>query len=192
MLSRIRRLLKRRGFAIFNRPNELNILGLRSKYDSQPDELHVFYKAGKRKWHYHVFAAMTTVTRKENTKAFKIQEGQYKNAFRLAGDYLRQTGSITVERNGKTSKGKTYGICLQFSGDDVKGRMPYGSASQFILSKEDWEEFMSLCKKHEELYGEFTYTLVDFKTKSKGKLEGLDKALSFIGSLISFLFGKKQ
>src|SRR5690349_14807868 len=62
MLAKIKGLLRNKGFKLFTRPYELNIVGLRSKSvvpNKFDDELHVFYMVTPVKWEYHVFRITT-------------------------------------------------------------------------------------------------------------------------------------
>ena len=62
MLSKVKSILRRKGYKVFSRPYELNIVGIRSKNTRSnrfDDEIHVFYKTGPVKWRYHVYKATT-------------------------------------------------------------------------------------------------------------------------------------
>jgi hypothetical protein len=62
VLQKLRAILKHKGFKLYKRPYELNIVGLRSEStipNRFDDEIHVFYKTSPIKWNYHVFKATT-------------------------------------------------------------------------------------------------------------------------------------
>lgn len=72
IFPRVKSILKRKGFVLYKRPYELNIVGIRSKSvlpNRFDDEIHVFYKSKSRRpafakatagrWMYHIFKATT-------------------------------------------------------------------------------------------------------------------------------------
>src|SRR4051812_24087856 len=92
VLGKLRAILRHKGFRMYTRPFELNIVGLRSastipnRFD---DEIHVFYKVDQKKWNYHVFKATTDPgtfwlrnPMQEQGTAI-LAEGQYVNAYEI-------------------------------------------------------------------------------------------------------------
>jgi len=221
MLQRIKAILKRRGFAIHTRPFELNIVGLRSKNTSSnkfDDEIHVFYKTGKRNWNYHLFKATTdpgtfwlknpsypegTAILKEGLYYYKI--GMHQNKYKA----LVQAKPVTVMRdydrnaildfkNGKLFTG-WFGINIHHA--LAKGKTflidKFSAGCQVFQSAGDFEQFMALCERHRSLYGNlFTYALIDFRAVQRITLKRIAMAASFISTLIFGLIfnskGKKR
>lgn len=190
LLSKIKGILRSKGYEIYTKPNQLNIIGIRStsiipnKFD---DEIHVFYKVAPLKWFYHVYKATTdpgtfwlrNPMQPQGTAI--LAQGQYKGAYRIGlhqGKYkaLVQAKPITVIRdydrdakldfrNGSKSKGM-YGINIHRASLNgvTKQVDKYSAGCQVFADIRDFNEFMSLCEKHSSLYGNsFTYTLIDFR-----------------------------
>ena len=190
LLSKIKGILRSKGYEIYTKPNQLNIIGIRStstipnKFD---DEIHVFYKVAPLKWFYHVYKATTdpgtfwlrNPMQPQGTAI--LAQGQYKGAYRIGlhqGKYkaLVQAKPITVIRdydrdakldfrNGSKSKGM-YGINIHRASLNgvTKQVDKYSAGCQVFADIRDFNEFMGLCEKHSSLYGNsFTYTLIDFR-----------------------------
>ena len=211
MLSRIRGILKRRIYKLYIRPYELNIVGLRSKQTKSnafDDEIHVFYKTGKRKWNYHVYKATTdpgtfwlkNPSYPQGTAILK--EGQYENAYSVGlhqGKYtaLVETKPVTVMRdydrntvldfhNDKLEKG-TFGINIHHAANKGKTYLidKYSAGCQVFQSAEDFNQFIKLCEKHKSLYGNvFTYTLIDFRAIRKITLKRFALAASMLATAV--------
>jgi hypothetical protein len=208
MIQRIKGLLKRRGFIIFSRPFELNIVGLRNKNVRHTDEIHVFYKINAKNWNYHVYEGITDPIYLSKSKSpILLKEGQYINAFEIGKHKEKFTGLVQVkpvtvlENNDRASsfsagesKNGIYHIDIipetAFEKDD--------DGCQLLLGEENFKELMAFCKKHLELYGnQFTYTLIDFMASKRSFLKGIAIAASIISSLLfGYLFkeekGKKR
>ena len=190
LLNKLRGILRSKGYELYTKPNELNIVGIRSTTTASnrfDDEIHVFYKVAPLKWFYHVYKATTdpgtfwlkNPMQPQGTAI--LAQGQYKDAYRIGlhqGKYkaLVQAKPIFVMRdydrtakldfrNGKKSKG-LYGINIHrasLSGT-TKTVDKYSAGCQVFANIKDYNEFMSLCEKHKSLYGNsFTYTLIDFR-----------------------------
>lgn len=190
LLSKVKGILRSKGYEIYSKPNQLNIIGIRStsiipnKFD---DEIHVFYKVAPLKWFYHVYKATTdpgtfwlrNPMQPQGTAI--LAQGQYKGAYRIGlhqGKYkaLVQSKPIAVIRdydrdakldfrNGSKSKGM-YGINIHRASLNgiTKQVDKYSAGCQVFSDIRDFNEFMSLCEKHRSLYGNsFTYTLIDFR-----------------------------
>jgi hypothetical protein len=208
MLQRIKALLKFKGYELFTRPYELNIIGLRSKStlpNRFDDELHVFYKTNALHWEYHVFKITTDPgtfwlrnPMQEQGTAI-LAEGQYKNAYVIGlhrGQYkaLVQRKPITIIRdydrdavldfyNGKKTKGY-YGINIHRANRVGKTKIvdKNSAGCQVFENATDFEVFMRLCEKHKSRYqNQFTYTLIDFRTL---KRQGIRRATYFAGALM--------
>lgn len=184
--------MERNGLKTFNRPNELNIIGIRSsntvsnKFD---DVLHVCYTTELGTWHQHIFHCTTDpgtyfLNRPMNSLGTALlKHGQYLNAYQLGihrGKYkaLVQRKPVTVYRskNGDTNidskAGHTqtglFGINIHHaSGNGTTEDVSRWSAGcQVIANINDFKELIALAEKHAKQYGnQFTYTLLDFRTK---------------------------
>src|SRR3954465_12199928 len=113
MFNKIKALLRFKGFKLFSRPYELNIVGLRSKSilpNRFDDELHVFYKINATKWEYHIFKITTdpgtfwlkNPMQPQGTAI--MAEGQYQDAYGIGlhrGQYkaLVQSKPIMIMRD---------------------------------------------------------------------------------------------
>jgi hypothetical protein len=206
-LQKMKAILRHKGYQVFSRPFELNIVGLRSKSivpNRFDDEIHVFYKVSTLNWHYHVFKATTDPGTFWLNQPMQPQgtailaEGQNLNCYELGlhqGKYLAlvQRKPITIIRdynrdaildfnNGNKSSG-FFGINIHRA--NVKGTtksVDRNSAGCQVFEKaKDFELFISLCQKHKQLYGNhFTYSLIDFRAV---KRQNLRYVLSGVGAL---------
>lgn len=200
MLSKIKSILKRKGYVLYTRPYELNIVGLRSKHTKSEkfdDEIHVFYKISSIKWNYHVFKATTDpgtywLKNPMNPQGTLIlAQGQFVDAYQIGlhqGKYpaLIQRKPVSVMRdydrdayldffNGKKEEG-FFGVNIHRA--LVSGKTKYiekfSAGCQVFEDANDYEKFLLLCDKHRSLYGNvFTYTLIDFRALRR---EGLRRA----------------
>ncbi|MBL7932319.1 MAG: hypothetical protein JNL60_10470 [Bacteroidia bacterium] len=191
MLSKIKGLLRFKGFKLFTRPYELNIVGLRSKStvpNKFDDELHVFYMVNASKWEYHVFKITTdpgtfwlnNPMQPQGTAI--LAEGQYLNSHALGlhrGQYkaLVQKSPITIMRdydrnavldfyNGKKESGQ-YGINIHRANKTgTTLSVDRNSAGcQVFANASDFELFLKMCEQHRSRFGNnFTYTLIDFRS----------------------------
>ncbi|MFL5763558.1 MAG: hypothetical protein ACJ77K_06405 [Bacteroidia bacterium] len=182
--------LRHKGFKIFERPYELNIVGLRSKStvpNRFDDEIHVFYKVSTLNWHYHVFKATTDPgtfwlrqpMQPQGTAI--LSEGQYTDAYELGlhrgqytalvqrrpVSYLRDYNRDAVLdfRNGTKSRGL---VGINIHRGSKSGTTTtvdkYSAGCQVFESAADFDTFIKLCQKHKNLYGNhFTYSLIDFR-----------------------------
>jgi len=188
MTSRIKAILRSNGYVVYERPYQLNILGLRSKSTQSnrfDDEIFVFYKTEEGHWSYHVYKATTDPgTFWLNNPSYEqgtaiLAQGQYVNAYAIGlhkGRYkaLVQHKPVTVIRdydrdalldfNNGTHQTGFFGINIHRA--ERSGTTPYinkySAGCQVFQNAEDFDEFMQLCEKHKSLYGNsFTYTLAD-------------------------------
>lgn len=217
MLSDLKDILNRKGYKLYTRPYELNIVGLRanSKVPNRfDDQIHVFYKSGPVQWEYHVFNATTdpgTYWLKnplmEKGTAI-LAEGQYINAYALGlhrGQYkaLVEVGPVTVIRdynrdavldffNGSHDKGY-HGINIHHA--SVSGTTKYvdkySAGCQVFENIDDFNRFIALCEKHSRSYGNrFTYTLLDFRTVERQRLKrtAVSSAIAAAGLVAYLMF----
>jgi hypothetical protein len=210
MLQRIRALLKYKGYNVFTRPYELNIVGLRNrntKPNSFDDELHVFYKTTPLHWEYHVFRITTdpgtfwleNPMQPQGTAI--LAEGQYIKAYAMGlhrGQYkaLVQVKPITIMRdydrkamldfyNGKKQSGM-YGINIHRANatGTTKTIDKYSAGCQVFANANDFAAFLKLCDKHEKLYGnQFTYTLIDFRSWQRQTFRRIAAVLGMLTTL---------
>jgi len=200
--------MKRRGFEIFTRPYELNIVGLRNRNVRNADEIHVFYKINSRNWNYHVYEAITDSATIWQGKApyplrpVLLAEGQYKGAYKLGKhkntDALVEVKPVTVVRDLDRSSLMSAGTkTSELFGIDILAATEEGETisldiqdegCQLLLGDENFKEFLGYCGKHKELYGnEFSYSLIDFRTSRRKMIRtGFAIAASILSS---FLFG---
>lgn len=182
------RLLKSKGYKLFERPNELNIVGIRKDTDIPnkfDDTLYVFWKNSSNDWEgksYNITTDPGTFWLK-NPMAVDgtaiLKEGQYENAYKLGlhrGEYkaLVQQKPVTAIRdydrnaildfnNGRETTG-LYGINIHRSSATGTSQNvdKWSAGCQVFENGQDFKNFIDLAEKHNSLYGNnFTYTLVD-------------------------------
>lgn len=210
ILQKMKAILRHKRFEVFSRPNELNIVGLRSKStipNRFDDEIHVFYKVSTLNWHYHIFKATTdpgTFWLKQPLQpqgTAILAEGQYKGAYQLGlhqGKYLAlvQRKPVTVIRdynrdavldfkNGTMTKG-LYGINIHRANKTgtTKSVDKNSAGCQVFENANDFEFFLKLCEKHKSLYGNsFTYSLIDFRSVRRQNLRYVSWGIGIAGVL---------
>ncbi len=197
VLGKLRAILRHKKFSLFTRPFELNIVGLRSESTTPnrfDDEIHVFYKTTALRWNYHVFKATTDPgtfwlrNPSEPQGTAILAEGQYQGAYEIGmhrGQYkaLVQRKPVTVIRdydrdakldffNGTKQKG-LFGINIHRANrsGSTKTVDKNSAGCQVFENAESFEQFLWLCDRHRELYGNsFTYTLIDFRAVKRETL----------------------
>jgi hypothetical protein len=177
--------LEKKGYKIFTKPNELNIVGIRSavaKQNSFDDLICVFYKDGLGVWQYKCYPATTDPGTYFLNKPMSslgtaaLKADQYIDAYAQGfhkGQYkaLVQDKPVTVyrdlDRNSvfdfttKTTTGK-YGINIHKAGKDSDVVDNWSAGCQVFKKSADFDEFIKLTDKHRETNGnKFTYTLLD-------------------------------
>jgi hypothetical protein len=211
MLSRIKSILKDNNYKLYSRPYELNIVGLRSNHVNSnrfDDEINVFYKRSDGKWNYHIYPATTDPgTFWLNNPLYPsgtaiLAQGQYINAYRIGthkGLYkaLEQIKPVTVIRdydrdafldfkNGRKQKG-LFGINIHRAESEgtTKYINKYSAGCQVFQNAHDFEEFMKLCEKHNQLYGNlFTYTLIDFRAIRRVNIKRIVRYSTALATLL--------
>lgn len=208
VLQKMKAILRHKGYRIFDRPYELNIVGLRSKSvvpNRFDDEIHVFYKVSALNWHYHVFKATTDPGTFWLRQPMQPQgtailcQGQYIDTYELGmhlGKYLalRQRKPVTIIRdydrdalldfnNGNQITG-LFGINIHRA--NREGTTPTvdknSAGCQVFENADDFSFFLSLCEKHRRLYGNlFTYTLIDFRAVSRQNARYLAAGIGIAG-----------
>lgn len=190
--------MKSKGYRLFEKPYELNIVAYRSKYirsNRFDDEIHVFYKNDLGKWAYHVFPATTDPGQywldnpmHPQGTAF-LKKGQYMNAYAIGlhrGIYeaVVQVDDVTVIRDydrkgifnwfesSLPDTGK-FGINIHRARQSgtVKTIDDFSAGCLVFANTSDYDFFMKLAKIHSNLYGNrFTLTLVDFRDERRRNL----------------------
>jgi hypothetical protein len=190
VLGKLKAILRHKGYKLYTRPYELNIVGMRAdstvpnRFD---DEIHVFYKTKNENWNYHVFKATTDpgtfwlLNPMQPQGTAILAEGQYVNSHSLGlhkGQYeaLVQEKPLTVIRdyeriakldfmNGTKDTGY-FGIDIHraSASGTTKYVDKYSAGCQVFENADAFHQFIALCHRHEKLYGNhFTYTLIDFR-----------------------------
>ena len=176
------------GYVLNTRPYELNILGIRNQ-NTVPnrfdDTIAVFYKDDSGKWVVHEYSATTDPSTYWLLNPSKVEgtallmKGQYRyrlgthkgqypalnpaGAVRLLRQYQREAyldfwnGNEEVCQNGcginihrANASGTTENVDL------------YSAGCQVFANASDFKEFIAMCQKHAQLYGNaFLYTLID-------------------------------
>ncbi|MBN8865860.1 MAG: hypothetical protein J0H92_20975 [Sphingobacteriales bacterium] len=208
MLAAIVRAIAGRDYAVYVRPYELNIIGVRSESTEAnrfDDEIHVFFKNSAGQWIHYLFAATTdpgtywlrSPMHPQGTAI--LQQGQYRNAYQIGlhkGKYyaLVQRGPVTVLRdydrnavldfmNGKPDTG-LFGINIHRASVNgtTKEVDKYSAGCQVFADINDFNRFMQLCEQHRQLYGNsFTYTLIDKRAIARSEKKKLAISLAGIG-----------
>ena len=212
VLGKLRAILRHKGYKLYTRPYELNIVGLRAdstipnRFD---DEIHVFYKVSSTKWNYHVYKATTDpgtfwlLNPMQPQGTAILAEGQYVNSHSLGlhkGQYeaLVQTKPLTVMRdyeriakldfmNGKKDTGY-FGVDIHRANavGDTKYVDKYSAGCQVFENAEAFHEFLSLCEHHSQLYGNhFTYTLIDFRAVRRETNRRIAMGLGITAGIVS-------
>lgn len=185
----LRKVMSKKGYVIYDRPYELNIVGRRTN-NTRPnrfdDWIYIFYKNKNNDWVGYKAPATTDAGTYwlENPMQSKgtalLKEGQYVDAYNLDlhnGKYLALTQRlkpVTVYRdydrnstldfnNGKLDTG-FFGINLHRADSDgtTKYVGKYSAGCQVFADADDFDDFIQLAERHKDLYGnKFTYTLID-------------------------------
>jgi hypothetical protein len=180
--------LQKKGYKIFLRPFELNIVGVRADSvtpNAFDDHIHLFFNNSEGKLVEYNFPATTDpgtywLKNPMNPQGTAIlKEGQYINTWGIGmhrGKYLAlvQKRPVTVLRdydrnavldflNGTPDTGM-FGINIHRAQEVGTTKLVdhFSAGCQVFASVTDFVLFMSLCERHKNLYGnDFTYTLID-------------------------------
>ena len=205
MLVAITNVLRLKTYEIYNKPYQLNIIGIRS-VDTVPnrfdDEIHIFFKNNSNQWVHYIFPATTDpgtywLKNPLNPQGTAIlSQGQYQNSYQIGlhrGKYyaLVQSKPVTVLRdydrnaildfnNGKPETGM-FGINIHHA--SVNGTTKtvdnYSAGCQVFANINEFNLFMQLCERHKQVYGNsFTYTLIDKRTIERHQRKTLAIGLS--------------
>jgi len=205
MVEHLKQVLLAKGYRVFSRPFELNIIGIRADSNlpnAFDDLICLFYSDGTR-WQLFQYPATTDpgmyyLTRPVNGSGTAIlKPGQYANAYGIGlhrGLYtaLVQISPVTVIRDfnkndkldfagGKEQTG-LFGINIHRAEQNgtAKYVAAYSAGCQVFANGTDFNAFMNQCRRHQQLYGnKFTYTLLQQTDLSDA---GLARAGGFIAS----------
>ncbi len=194
MNTHIQTVLQKKGYRIFLRPFELNIVGVRSdstRPNTFDDTIYVFFNNSEGKLIEHRFQATTDpgtywLKNPMNPQGTAIlKEGQYINTYGLGlhrGKYMAlvQKRPVTVLRdydrnavldflNGTPDTG-LFGINIHRASETGTTKVVehYSAGCQVFANATDYLLFMTLCERHKQLYGnQFTYTLIDERALSR-------------------------
>ena len=194
MNTPIQTVLQKKGYRIFLRPFELNIVGVRSdstRPNTFDDTIYVFFNNSEGKLIEHRFQATTDpgtywLKNPMNPQGTAIlKEGQYINTYGLGlhrGKYMAlvQKRPVTVLRdydrnavldflNGTPDTG-LFGINIHRASESGTTKVVehYSAGCQVFANATDYLLFMTLCERHKQLYGnQFTYTLIDERALSR-------------------------
>ncbi len=185
MLQNVIKLLQNKGYKIFSKPFELNIIGIRNNKiiaNSFNDTINIFYTDDKGVIQFHSFNATTnpgsfwlqhpinkngTAILKPNQYTNTYAVGLHRNKYQA----LIQQKPVTVYRDNdkniaitlsKEEKG-LFGINIHHAAaiGTTKTVDKYSAGCQVFANITDFNLMMQLAKKHKTLYGNnFTYTLL--------------------------------
>jgi hypothetical protein len=174
------------GYRVFDRPFELNIVGIRGKSTTPNifnDVINLLYKDGTGSWQLYTFDATTDpgtywLQNPLNPQGTAIlKEGQYVGSHIIGmhrNKYLAlvQRMPVTVIRDinrdgtldfsGKEDRG-LFGINIHRAMQQgvTKTIDKFSAGCQVFSDAADFNVFMAMCEKHRQLYGNsFTYTLL--------------------------------
>ena len=184
--------LKSKGYEVYDSPNKLNIVGVRSnttvpnKFD---DKIYAFWKEPTGEWKGKHWTATTDPgtyylnNPLSNLGTAILKQGQYKDAYAIGlhkGQYtaLVQSKPVTVIRdydrngildfnNGREETG-LFGINIHKAGKDSSEVDQWSAGCQVFSKSADFNEFIDLAKKQKDIYGnKFTYTLIDERSYNR-------------------------
>jgi hypothetical protein len=216
MLSaKIINIIRHQGFVLYDKPYQLNIVGIRSlenKSNRFDDALYVLFKNNKHQWESYKY----TITTDPGTYWLLhpmqvdgtgiLKQGQYVDAYQIGlhkGQYkaLVQRKPVTVIRdydrnaildfyNGRESTG-LFGINIHRSSiyGITKTVGKWSAGCQVFEKNEDFIHFMSLCDTHSRLYGNhFTYTLIDFRAIKRWNKRMLVYGFTGLASFLTLVY----
>lgn len=183
------RQLKKKDFEVYDKPFQLNIVGVRANStvpNNFDDIIYVFYKDDNNKWVGKAYPATTDTgtywlkNPMNSAGSALLKEGQYKNTYKIAlhrskyNALTQQLAKVTVYRdynrdsildfdNGKEQTGM-FGINIHRANSQgtTKTIDQNSAGCQVFQNADDFAEFMAMANKQKDLYGnKFTYTLID-------------------------------
>jgi hypothetical protein len=188
-------LMEKKGYVVYSKPFQLNIIGIRSKNtiaNKFDDVIYVFWKNNNKLWDGKYFTSTTdpgTYYLKNPLSKLGtaiLKQGQYVDSYAIGKhkglyDALVQIKPVTVIRdydrnavldflNGKEETGN-FGINIHKAGANSSDVNTWSAGCQVFQKSDDFNDFMDYAKKHKDLYGnKFTYTLIDERAYNRAKL----------------------
>lgn len=186
MIDQLKQALSMKGYRIFSRPFELNIIGVRASTNipnAFDDTIYVFYSNGSQ-WQLLNYPATTDPGMQylrqpiNNAGTAILKPGQYLDCYATGlhrGLYtaLIQQKAVTVIRDfnkdGKldfqsgTEQTGMFGINIHRAeaAGTAKFVAGHSAGCQVFANAGDFSAFMQLCIRHKKMYGnKFTYTLL--------------------------------
>jgi hypothetical protein len=216
VLGKVKTVLRMKGYQIFTRPYELNIVGIRShqtRANRFDDELHVFFKTNSGSTEHYIFKVTTDpgtfwLNNPMKPKGTAIlKEGQYINVYSIGlhrGKYkalIQTLGKVTVIRdynrdavldflNGKEETG-WFGINLHRASKSGKTKYVenHSAGCQVFEDADDFDLFMELAERHKKLYGnKFSYTLIDYRAMKRASLKRWATGLGISVAVVAVFF----
>jgi hypothetical protein len=194
MLPLLKTMIRQNKYKLYERPYELNIVGIRSdsvlsnRFD---DKLYVFFNDKKSKWQLQEFSittdpgtfwlenplneqgtAILAPAQYVDTYSIGLHRGKYEALVQVAPvkiwrDYDRN--AILDFSNGVEISG-LLGINIHHASayGTTKTIDRYSAGCQVFENIDDFTRFMQMCYQHRDLYGNhFTYTLFDFRSQAR-------------------------
>lgn len=187
--EQIEKAIKAKGYVWFegSKDYDLNIVGIRNSSTGKKvtnlfdDWISLSYRINGE-WKFHFWPATTEPGKKGMLEGkakggvARLMEGQYRGSHGIGlhqGKYeaLTQKGKLRVYRDGDRDlefddltidEGSGFGINIHMAGDDSIYVENWSEGCQVFKRKKDFREFMAICNKAKEIYGNsFTYTLID-------------------------------
>lgn len=189
------RTLKSKGYIVYDKPYQLNIVGRRSditKPNSFDDWIYIFYQNDYGDWEGWKAKATTDagtywlLNPMQSKGTALLKAGQYVDTYKLDrhnGRYFAITqrlkpvvvirdynrNNVLDFNNGKEESGM-FGINIHRA--DSKGTTKtidkYSAGCQVFENADDFDKFMDMAYKHKDLYGnKFTYTLIDERSYNR-------------------------
>jgi len=189
------RTLKSKGYIIYDKPYQLNIIGRRTdntRPNSFDDFIYIIYKNDDGDWEGWKAPATTDAGTYwlENPSQSKgtalLKAGQYVDTYKIDrhnGKYFAVTqrlkpvivirdynrNNVLDFNNGREESGM-FGINIHRA-DSTGTRKTvdkYSAGCQVFANADDFNEFMEMAYKQKDLYGnQFTYTLIDERTYNR-------------------------
>jgi len=190
--------LKSKGYVVYTKPYELNIVGRRTnntKPNSFDDFIYIFYKDDYGTWEGWKAPATTDagtywlLNPSQSKGTALLKAGQYVDTYKIDrhnGKYFAVTqrlkpvivirdynrNNVLDFNNGKEDSGM-FGINIHRA-DSTGTRKTidkYSAGCQVFANAEDFNQFMEMAYKQKDLYGnKFTYTLIDERSYNRRRL----------------------
>ena len=189
------RTLKSKGYIVYDKPYQLNIVGRRSditKPNSFDDWIYIFYQNNDGDWEGWKAKATTDagtywlLNPSQSKGTALLKAGQYVDTYQIDrhnGKYFAVTqrlkpvvvirdynrNNVLDFNNGKEESGM-FGINIHRA-DSTGTRKTidkYSAGCQVFANADDFNQFMEMAYKQKDLYGnKFTYTLIDERSYNR-------------------------